>query len=210
MQKQNSSTLPPLLLTQDLDWSHVIGGCRALFLRFSNEAGDALSLPVDISKGMWHFMFVNRCYSGGFVAWSNKEVFEKVLSWFCWVWEMVLAHLVGRWEPGHLAVMADVSFVFWDGYWACGFLDVRLREATGWFLLVAGGNWLIWSLISEFWRLRNEFGDVASLECCMEFSSNLDFSVGRCSRTLTFGARFCEKLGRPFLARCGEFLFLFL
>ena len=33
----------------------------------------------------------------------------------------------------------------------------------------------------------------------MEISSNFEFGLaGRCSRTLTFGARFCGKFGRPF------------
>ena len=46
---------------------------------------------------------------------------------------MDLAHLVGRWEPGHLAVMADVSFC------------VLRRLLSMWFFgcEVAGGNWLI-------------------------------------------------------------------
>ena len=47
---------------------------------------------------------------------------------------MDLAHLVGRWEPGQLAVMADLSFLCSETVIEHVLFDERLQLATGWFV----------------------------------------------------------------------------
>ena len=46
---------------------------------------------------------------------------------------MFLAHLVGRWVPGHLAVMVDVEFWCSETVMEHVVFVERLLEATGWF-----------------------------------------------------------------------------
>ena len=118
---------------------------------------------------------------------------------------MVLAHLVGRWVPGHLAVMVDVSFCVLRRLWSMWFLLRGCwRQLVGFFGCRR-------QLVGFEFHLRvvevqeGVLGTSSVWSAAWKFPVILEFAlVGRCSRTLTFGTRLCGRHGRPFLARCGE------